>query len=790
MTEKCLDFRMNLKSEMTAIIYADNNINNLVHNKINEWYNIILNSIYSNDQIKSLIVSFLQHKQIIMPDSAENLKKFIHDTFSMTDLNEDQKAKRENKILETFSLYGGQTQNLPYLFHNSSVFDLFFIIYLKGGMATRFICMLLNTLSGGNMFPAELLHEQLGAVSDYDFNCIINPTFERPVYDTFYTTLKNLLTNVFAHLTTDPFFNDQFIKENLIKDASAAAAKFPIIYSSSCNPIINQPLGYSSSMEITQKFGLVRLMAQVQVICSGSICFKDESGYGKNTVAINAELIDISLPLFDNLEERNHAWIFGNKAVCIKWCSIQHNSCNITNDNEKYSLTDKIRVYSLHSAIDDLTTTIRETEQRGDTAKIAKRKKRLDFFKQLICQYTLLVNSTDGTINEADLSKYCVVNVEGLLCGNEYIDEDTSLILAQFSMGLAQDSNLVFGIMDKYINYIITYSNNPADYKSQLLASFGQDYRKFLNSLNVDQLNQIKPAFCNLLINAISLNKSLNDNFIIAFIGFLLLHTLSILWFNYSVFINETVKFNKKLIESMEFFNNNTTRPVINAYFNSIMENLWALFKNIYRPDETVQILIRGGCAVHMNIILDQTITKSTPANMNTNDIDLVINVERYDDQLIIGLQSLFENILADLRQRFSNLDLKFEYVIAGQLFQVIMDYDSRIYPSDFAIYTSFGPINVHSLIPRIRHHIVEINFLNTQPYSEDQIIHLYPKDGNRECVFYNVGFLIKEYNKLLMESKHWYRKSKYLRRIAALNRVITDYPARKNYESEFPLPC
>ena len=792
MTEHCLDLRMNLKSEMTMIMYADKKINNLIHNKIYQWYNFILSSIYSNDEIKGLIVSFLQLKKIIMPNNGDNLKKFIHDTFSITDLSEDQKMKRENKINEAFMIYE-KSHNPADLFLNSSVFDLFFIIYLKGGMATRFICMLLNTLSGGNMFTQEILQEQLGAVSDYDFNCIINPTFERPVYEKFYTTLKNLLTNVFAHLTTDAFFNDPLIKNNLIQNASAAAAKFPIIYSSGCNPTTNQRLGYSSSMEITQKFGLVRLMAQVQIACAGKICFKDESGSVKNTTSINAELIDISFPLFDNLEERNHAWIYANKAVSVKWCSIEHNACvRITSDNEKYNLTDKIRVYSLHSAIDDLTSTIRDTELRGDTAKIAKRKKRLEFFKHLICQYALLVNSSEGTINQADISKYCVENVEELLCGNEYIDEDTSLILAQFSLGLKQDTNLVFGIMDKYINYIITYSNNPVEYKSQLLATYTNDYRNFMNSLSQEQLNQIKSPFCYLLINAISLNKSLNDNFIIAFIGFLFLHTLSMLWFNYSVFIFQTTQFNQKLIDSMEFLNNGVTRPIINKYFNFIIENLWTLIKNIYKPEENIQVLIRGGCAVHMNIMLDQSIVKSSPVSMNTNDIDIVINLERYDYQLIIGIQSLFETILSGLKQTYPQLDLKFEYVMTGQLFQVIMDYDSKVVHSELSIYTSSGAINVHTLIPRIRHHILEINFLNSpsKVYSENQIVHLYPNDGNRECVFYSSGFLIKEYNKILMESKHWYRKSKYLRRIAALNRVITNYPSRKNYESEFPLPC
>ncbi len=851
MPDLCLDLRMSLKSEMTAITYADTNINNLLHNKIREWYNHIMLSIYTNPEIQGNMNAFFQYKQILPwgnESAAENLKKFIHDTFSMTDLNDQQKKKREQKIIDTFNV---AVNNNAYLFKYSTIFDLFFILYLKGGMATRYICMLLNTLSDGTMFSAELLQEQLGSVSDYDFNCIINATFERPVYELFYNLLKRILTNECEKIAkTDPFFNDESIRARFFQNAQTVAVKFPVILSGGCNIITNQPLGFSSDMEIAAKFGLVRLMANVPIKCAGSICFKDETGSGKNTASIITELIDVSLPLFDNLEERHQAWIYSNKAVAIKWCFIDQNKCDpilepndvnmlrgkvfkikrssgviepgwslkegtsvnhgsvevvkgdimrsfdiqqlmelnpelfIATAKEKYSLTNKIRVYSLQSAIDDLTVTIRESEERGDTAKIEKRKRRLNFFKNLICQYTLLVNNQDGNINKEELSKYCVQNVEGLLCTNEFMDEDISLVLAQFSLGFKQDENLVFSIIYKYITFIITNSLSSYNYKTSLLTTFKSDYQKFISSLNANQLNQIKPFLCNLLINTISLNKSLNDNFIIAYIGFLFIQTISLLWTDVSSFIQTTPRFNPRLIMAMEQINNFSTRNIIKTYAKPIIENIFNLIQGIYR-DEAVQVLIRGGCAVHMNI-------NSSFDKMNTNDIDLVINLQRYDNQFIVGLQQMFEIILAELRQSAPTADMKFEYVLYGQLFQVIIDYDIRTIPGQITelINTSLGQINLHSIIPRVRHHIVEINFVNSPSkiYSDDQVIQL-SNNGKHECVFYNSAFLIKEYNKLLMESKHWYRKSKYLRRIAAINGVITDMNVRISYESEFPLP-
>lgn len=782
MENLCLDLRMSLKSEMTAITYADSRINEFMHKKIREWYNKIMLSIYSNPEIQSNMIAFFQHKQIfpVGPASNENLKKFIHDTLSATDLTDQQKKTRENIINETFRI--AFNQDSSYIFKFSTVFDLFFIIYLKGGMATRYICMLLNTLSKGNMFSAELLQEQLGGVSDYDFNCIINPTFERPVYELFYNLLKNILTNECQRIaSTDPFFYEEQVRICFYQNATTVASKFPVIYSGGCNIIANQPLGLSSSMEIAGKFGLVRLMANVPVMCAGSICFKDETGSGKNNTNILAELIDVSIPLFDNLEERNQAWNYSNKAIAIKWCFINLNKCDvITSNEEKYSLTDKIRVYSLQSAIDDLTVTIRDTEERGDTSKIEKRKRRLNFFKNLICQYTLIVNQQDGNIDTNELSKYCVENVEGLLCTNEYVDSDISLVLAQFSLGLPQDTNLVFSIVYKYINYIL--GSNLIN--SAILSTFPNDYNSFISSLSAEQLNQIKPFVCNLLINTISLNKSLNDNFILGYIGFLFLENLCYLWTNISGLIPMVQNFNKTLIAAMETVNNFSTRITINRYAKHIIENLLNIIKGIY-PNEAVQVLIRGGCAVHLNI-------NKSFESMNTNDIDLVINLQRYDNQLITGLQQIFEAILAEIRQANPSSDMKFEYILQGQLFQVVMDYDITVVPGQTPqlINTSAGIISLHMAIPRIRHHILEINFLSSPSkiYSDDQVIQL-DNDGIHECVYYNSAFLIKEYNKLLMESKHWYRKSKYLRRIAALQGIITNYEMRKIYESEFPLP-
>lgn len=781
MENLCLDLRMSLKSEMTAITYADTRINELMHTKIREWYNTIMLSIYSNPDIQSNMIAFFQHKQILPvgPASDENLKKFIHDTFSATDLTDQQKKTRENIINETFNI--AFKQDSSYIFKFSTVFDLFFIIYLKGGMATRYICMLLNTLSDGNMFSAELLQEQLGAVSDYDFNCIINPTFERPVYELFYNLIKNILT-IECHriASTDPFFYDEGVRASFYQNAGTVASKFPVIYSGGCNIINNQPLGRSSYIEINDKFALVRLMANVPVMCSGSICFKDETGSGKNNTNILAELIDVSIPLFNNLEERNHAWNYGNKAIAIKWCFINQNKCDPAKSNEeKYSLTNKIRVYSLQSAIDDLTITIRNTEESGDTSKIEKRKRRLNFFRNLICQYTLIINQQDDTIDTDELSKYCVQNVEGLLCTNEYVDSDISLVLAQFSLGLNQDTNLVFLIVFKYINYIL--GTNLIN--SAIFYTFPKDYYSFISSLSAEQLNQIKPFVCNLLINTISLNKSLNDNFILGFIGFLFLEILSYLWTNISGFIPTVGNFNRTLISAMESVNNFSTRIFITKYARHIFDNLFKIIQGIY-PNEAVQVLIRGGCAVHLNI-------NPSFESMNTNDIDLVINLQRYDNQLITSLQQMFEAILAEIRQANPSWDMKFEYILQGQLFQVVMDYDiTVVVPGQtHPINTSAGIISLQMSIPRIRHHILEINFVSSPSkiYSDDQVIQL-SNDGIHECVYYNSTFLIKEYNKLLMESKHWYRKSKYLRRIAALNGIITDSIARRLYESEFPI--
>jgi hypothetical protein len=859
MADLCVDLRMNLKSEMTSLMYADNEVNHFIHNKIREWFNQLLLSIYSNTEIQSNILQFFVLKKILPwnPESVENMKKFVHDSFALTDLNIEQKKKKENIINGICNT--ASTTDVSHFFKYTPIFDLFFIIYLKGGMATRFICMLLNTLSDGVMFSPELLQEQLGAVSDYDFNCIINPTFERPVYETFYNLLKKILSTECEKISqTDPFFNSNTIKTHFRKNAQTVANKVPVFFSSGCQLNLKDPLGISSSQEIANLFGLVRLMAQISVGCQGSVCFKDEDKSSvKNTAAVITELIDISIPLFDNIEELHTAWNFGNLAIVVKWCSVILNKCEPireTNDllrgksfkirrssgaiedgwsirgdvyiysdsdsmdivnkdgsvSRKYvikdildlnpelgmekvensiSLTDKLRVYSLHSAIEDLTTTIRESIERGDNSKVEKRKKRLNFFNKLICQYTLLVNTQDSTIKQEDIPKYCIQNVEGLLCPNHYADEDTSLFLAQFSLGSPQDDNLVFSIVLKYCRHILTTKLK----NHELLAVFSKDYQNFITRLNPQQLNKYKPLYCNLLYNVLSLDKSLTDDFAIAYVEFLFIWSISISFTDFSLFKNFVYGLTAKFMYDTERIYNNFTRPTIKNFARKIITGIWESIGKLYRPEEGVQILIQGEGAVHLNT----SQTYMSLEQMNSNSIDLLINLQRPDISIITDIKKIFSAIWQELIDKNPTWDVKLEFLImnGGSDIKVILDYSSVVFPPPLRnpepiIQTTAGPVHLQTLIPRARHQICEINLRTSQSklYSDDQVKAI-NVNGKHELVVYKPTYLIKEYNKLLMASKHWYIKSKYLRRIAALTRIITDSTWRRVYESEFELP-
>jgi hypothetical protein len=964
---------------------------------------MLMQQIYMYPNLKTFIVQWFISKNIITitptPPSqsisvnADQLNLFIIRTYDACKLNNDKiRETRANNIIHRFKLMvdfqqtdllfsspkqgivNANSQNFDHIDINTCVFDLFFIIYLKGGMATRFICLFLNTLtksdninSSGGMFTKEMLDEHLGDISDYDFNCSINPLLisqgQVNEYEILRQTIESIIKYTFEQFMLDPFFTNHMIIQEVVKTAAESYYNYgtdtgslspsnehiffaPTI--SDTNP--TQRVGTYSYVPIPNLFTLSRLMLEVHLKYRDDslICYKvGQNGQfiQNKSIKLLAELIDISCPDINNYIETHLAWEYANSAIELNWCdALSTQACNIGQPNTY----NNIRVYSLNSVLDDLTHTINESLARGDSSKVEKRKKRVEFFRNLICEYTLIIDKFGILPTQTDeIKNYCTDFTEKL-CVDDYIDDDVSVVVGSYAVGLPQDTNLILKIVIKYLLNIISSfklsediefekhfvthigsinqerenmfhqhrnmdtsqmsSEAKAQYftqlantestfmesklaglkqttydematfernKQQLYQLYNENYTTFLTLLEKPTLEYIKTTvialLCRLVITSISLKKSLNDNFIQDFINFKFLSILNkimniflvvypnpntvlltkmyeqlvastsndsvrttienefksfeqmtmtdtdmykifeIIWKRYD--INKMVSdFNKDIITTMEYINSINTRPYIHSFFNTYLECISEAIYTTYGHIPTllepnskkIECVIRGGCAVHLNLAQFQGTSQ-----IQSNDIDIVINIPPDPTKKMEFVQRL-QYLLDKKITHHENIKLKhYDY---GTLFQSIIYYPNSI--NDHLIINE-QIIACNQLFPYFRHHVLEINFvsaLNILPannltmfpdnYYKNFSETIYPnlRTANpqlpEKCphilniYFCNSQYLLKEYNKIILETKHWYRKFKYLFRICALNGLIVDYNARKLLESEFPLPC
>jgi len=194
---------------------------------------------------------------------------------------------------------------------------------------------------------------------------------------------------------------------------------------------------------------------------------------------------------------------------------------------------------------------------------------------------------------------------------------------------------------------------------------------------------------------------------------------------------------------------------------------------------------------------------------IQSNDIDIVLNIPPDPTKKMEFVQRL--QYLLDTKITHP-ADTKLKHYDYGTLFQSIIYYPNSI-PDHLIINEQI--IACNQLFPYFRHHVLEINFVSAMNILPANNLTMFPDNYYKKfseniypdllkanpqlpekcphilnIYFCNSQYLLKEYNKLILETKHWYRKFKYLFRICALNGLVIDYNARKLLESEFPLPC
>ena len=169
----CYETRMSFKSEYTEIVLneglaltsdgiADSESFHVrVHDTIKVMYQLVVENIYSDIKLKKIIIKYLIDTRIIEQSERNQifvnqdlLGKFVKLTCNHAKLPDNVAKSRYDYILIKFQELT-KTHILMSLFEDLAVFNLFFRIYLKGGMATRWICSYLNTISAREQKKTE-----------------------------------------------------------------------------------------------------------------------------------------------------------------------------------------------------------------------------------------------------------------------------------------------------------------------------------------------------------------------------------------------------------------------------------------------------------------------------------------------------------------------------------------------------------------------------------------------------------------------------------------------------------
>jgi hypothetical protein len=765
---------MNIKSELTTLMYADNRINTILHERCRNWIQLVLRRIYEDINIKQFIFAYISGL------SKDAFETFVDNTLAETDLNAESATRKKRAIMERYN-YASENNRVESLFTDVFIYDLFFILYLKGGMAIRYICLIINTLSGKTIYTPEMMLENFGNVSDYDFNIAINPILDKPVYNEIYKILSRNIIESFDQIKRDDFFVNPNIIGVYKELINTLYEKFPILRDSTCGTTRGvRNFAHSTLIELDQ-FKLARLMVQFSIKCRAPICIKESEERGisqKSEIPALGELIDISFPSFENIGEKKHAWKYANNGIYIFACNLVYNRCLIPDDIQRAKIDGSVyRIYTLNDIIDDIVITIGDSIKLGNLAKIEKRRQRLAFLNTLFCRFTLIttqkISGLDvSTLSETNLAKKCHESFESKLCVDEYVDERVAMYISNIGLDLPSDNTLIYNLIIRFIRQL-SMSNIYGEITAQLntINNVLELFEMYIQSVDPAILEGNSKYFCNLLINAISVNFSLNDNYIKSFIVYLFLQNiLSVM----AGAPTDKSTFVLDVIAESESISSTQTRPFIK---NNAPDIITALAAACDRQPGQTDICIRGGVACHMNLC-------GTLDCVNSNDIDINVftdNVNFIND-FITSLYTLLNDRGVTGNVSFSTLLIPTMEDDGSTLFQLLAEYDN---PNVYSL--TYGPTTMApNVLPKVKHHLIEIRVYNSTPDKKDWVH--FNQLTNTNIYYLNSQSLCKQFNIILNEGLHWYRKSKYLRRIAALNGIMADRHLYNLYESEFTM--
>lgn len=412
---------MAIKSDATAIFHQNVEIREmcieickLLTYKICMTPNDIFNYI-KNIVVPDMFVSTTDQGNVF---DMEKITNFIKNEFNN---NEEQYELSLNAFIKIHT--DGYVSSIDDM---KNYVLIFYRFYLKGGSACVFMVQLYNFYISiheelkkqNRKISEDEMVELLGKYSDYDFNFLINRNIAENHYNqlTLIASVNfcNFLIEIIDEFSSQLFNNDRIIRKfksqlstnkiplNTADDLPNQILKVKgnfnnyasqfgynnenrLLKSIRNNPA-NNKLGYININYLkidnnaykgegykNANFILIRLMTYL----INSIKSPNEHEFPP----ISAELIDISIPLYDSYE-RNVKWVEESNTI---------------------KLIDGVYCYNLNVIIKDLTRMIYEDEILGNLKKIEKRKKRLVFFNNLICMLPRILFKENELYKETGL---------------------------------------------------------------------------------------------------------------------------------------------------------------------------------------------------------------------------------------------------------------------------------------------------------------------------------------------------------------------------------------------------
>jgi hypothetical protein len=704
-------------------------------------------------------------------------------------------------------------------FINKFLNECIYGFYIKGGSSMRYFYTSFNPY-----LTPEQISSFLGDQSDFDSNVVINPNLPDNLYNFLFDKIQIFTRERFKSIKPDIVIlsgiTSDYLLTKLIGDNEQ---NFKDIFTRMTRQVpppnivevFRDTFSQKSLNVITQVSNTV-IDDSVKPI-GGFLLYRielegGEFRIGEGYMRVSGELVDISVIRKNFTEKKNEVIVpiwknVENEKAWKNWLSAIRSGIDTKdflrkNYNNPSYPDFNVPLLQIYGAIEDLELTIKETEARGDTSKLGKRKNRLSAMIEILCS---LGNKFSMSSMNTDLEK-----VQEVCSGKlKYISNDTLEVFVKKYLQIPGE------FINKTISGIDEYNKNPINtikipsfslnnypilscvaiaFNNLKKAGFihglsytfdgvqynfpvniDEYYNNYLSTYNPAQhsnLQQTSPNI-NMIINdyiQLRYGRTFNDQYmftVVDFVFVLMLNTCRSLlsW-------DPTYAFLKAIVYFFVTRNKFYMRPFINTYGMEIL-GLLSQEYNIYPVT-----LIGGGAYEHW-----------MSGHLNgTNDLDTEVYIPTAKLINQVTYEDIYRSLHEFLQGRFTRIqNTNFYYYDHGvfyQIFSPVVFVEYRLAQivssiiikpgtpreSDIFLQTdqvSFTEEDLNKYISLYGFHLLEITFKDIVTFQQDK------HDIIAGNLFKPSVITMKNnFNEILKESSHFFRKSKYMRRLFGLQNI------------------